>query len=121
MDRLKDKVAIATAAGSGIGRASAILFAKEGAKVLVMDIDSATGEDTVKAIKDAGGEASFFQGDVSKVSDMELALLQNTRKMAFHSFELRTSRGGLCNRMIWRLFRKLMHAVLRSAELTQET
>lgn len=71
MDRLKDKVAIATAAGSGIGQASAVLFAKEGAKVIVMDIDSAKGESTVKTIKDSGGEASFFEGDVTIISDME--------------------------------------------------
>ena len=71
MDRLKDKVAIVTAAGSGIGRASAILFAQEGAKVIISDIDPNKGEDTVKTIKQSGGEAFFVKADASKVSDMK--------------------------------------------------
>jgi NAD(P)-dependent dehydrogenase (short-subunit alcohol dehydrogenase family) len=71
MSRLKDKVAIITAAGSGMGRASALLFAQEGAKVVVSDIDRSRGQETVKHIKEAGGEATFVQADVSKVLDME--------------------------------------------------
>ena len=70
MNRLKDKVAIVTAGGSGIGKASAILFAQEGAKVLVNDIDQVKGEYTVKIIKNAGGEAVFYKADVSIVADM---------------------------------------------------
>jgi len=49
--RLAHKIAVITGAGSGIGRASAILFAKEGAKVVVADINDAGGEETVAAIK----------------------------------------------------------------------
>lgn len=66
--RLKDKVAIITASGSGMGRASAILFAKEGAQVVVADINVEKGEETVKTIREAGGEASFFRVDVSDLS-----------------------------------------------------
>jgi len=69
--RLEDRVAVITGAGSGMGRASAQLFAKEGAKVVVADIDPAGGQETVELIKDAGGEATFVQVDVSKVSDLE--------------------------------------------------
>jgi len=71
MSRLKDKVAIITAAGSGMGRASALLFAQEGAKVVVADIDVSKGHETVKLIKDAGGDATFAQVDVSKISDLK--------------------------------------------------
>lgn len=71
MNRLEDKVAVITAAGSGIGRATAILFAQAGAKVVVSDIDQDKGEDTVKAISGAGGEAIFVKADAAKVSDME--------------------------------------------------
>lgn len=53
--RLQDKVAIVTGAGSGIGRESAILFAKEGAKVVVADIDEKKGQDTVQEIQSSGG------------------------------------------------------------------
>ena len=55
--RLVNKVAIITGAGSGIGRASAYLFAREGAKLVVADIDDAGGEETVATINADGGEA----------------------------------------------------------------
>lgn len=68
--RLKDKVAIITAAGSGSGRAGALIFAREGAKVVVGDISSQAGKDTVNMVKKAGGEAIFVQMDAGKVGDM---------------------------------------------------
>lgn len=64
--RLRDKVAIVTGAGSGIGRATAILFAKEGAKVMVSDIESSLGKETVKEISKNGGTAVHVAIDVSK-------------------------------------------------------
>jgi NAD(P)-dependent dehydrogenase (short-subunit alcohol dehydrogenase family) len=69
--RLDDKVAVVTAAGSGMGRASAQLFAREGAKVVAADIDPKGGEETVELIRQHGGEAMFVQADVAKVRDME--------------------------------------------------
>jgi len=69
--RLKDKVAVITGAGSGMGRASALLFAKEGAKVVVADINPKSGDETVQLIKQERGEAIFVQVDVSKVGDVE--------------------------------------------------
>jgi NAD(P)-dependent dehydrogenase (short-subunit alcohol dehydrogenase family) len=68
--KLKDKVAIITAGGSGSGRAGAILFSREGAKVAVADIDAKGGNETVKLVKEAGGEATFVQTDCGKVADM---------------------------------------------------
>ncbi|MFB3923257.1 MAG: SDR family NAD(P)-dependent oxidoreductase [Terriglobia bacterium] len=67
--RLKSKVAIITGAASGIGRATAELFAEEGAKVIVADIDSAGGEQTVKNIRAKGGEALFVEADISEDED----------------------------------------------------
>ncbi len=69
--KLAGKVALITGAGSGFGRASAVLFAKEGAKVIVSDINAKTGNKTVDLIKKGGNEASFVQADVSKSSDVE--------------------------------------------------
>ncbi len=62
---LKDRVAIITGSGRGIGKAAALLFAQEGAKVVVSDIDPAPAEETVAEIKNAGGEAICYNGDAT--------------------------------------------------------
>jgi NAD(P)-dependent dehydrogenase (short-subunit alcohol dehydrogenase family) len=69
--RLEGKVAVITGAGSGIGRATAKLFAKEGAKVLVADYNSKLGQETVQEIKKAGGTANFVEVDVARIADNE--------------------------------------------------
>ncbi|CAG0977151.1 MAG: 2,5-dichloro-2,5-cyclohexadiene-1,4-diol dehydrogenase [Candidatus Methanoperedens nitroreducens] len=63
--RVKDKVVIITGGGSGIGRETGILFAKEGAKVVIADVNEKAGAETVELIKNAGGEAFFARLDVS--------------------------------------------------------
>jgi len=67
--RVKDKVALVTGAGAGIGKASALLLAKEGAKVAVGDFDAAAAEETTEMIRKAGGEAIAVKGDVSVEAD----------------------------------------------------
>jgi NAD(P)-dependent dehydrogenase (short-subunit alcohol dehydrogenase family) len=73
--RLQGKVALVTGAASGIGRAAALAFAREGAKVVVADIVPQGGNETVQMIKEAGGEATFVKADVSRAQDVE-ALIQ---------------------------------------------
>jgi 3-oxoacyl-[acyl-carrier protein] reductase len=68
--RLAGKVAIVTGAGSGIGRGIALLFAKEGASIVVADINDVNGQDTVSIIKSESGNASFMHADVSIASDV---------------------------------------------------
>src|SRR5262245_22564554 len=69
--RLKDKIALITGAGSGIGRETARLFAKEGAAVVVVDIDDGMGEETVSAIELEKGRAAYIHADVSKSADCQ--------------------------------------------------
>ena len=71
MGRLESKVALITGAGSGFGRATSLLFVKEGAKVVVVDWVAEGGKETVKMIEDSGGEALFVQADVSKTKDVK--------------------------------------------------
>ena len=74
--RLRDKVALITGGGGGIGRESATLFAREGASVVVADIDEQTGQETVAAIQEAGGAAEFVRADVSQRTDCEQMVSQ---------------------------------------------
>jgi NAD(P)-dependent dehydrogenase (short-subunit alcohol dehydrogenase family) len=69
--RLENKVAIITGGGGGIGRATAIRFAKEGARVLVADIEEEAGIKTVQVIKESGGEAEFVRVNMTKPEDVE--------------------------------------------------
>src|SRR5947208_13596720 len=67
--RLKDRVAIVTGAGSGIGAASALAMAREGARVLVVDINDAAVKKTVEQIEKAGGQAAGARADVTRAAD----------------------------------------------------
>ncbi|MEC0230592.1 SDR family NAD(P)-dependent oxidoreductase [Paenibacillus alba] len=69
--RLQDKVILITGSGSGIGRSSALLFAKEGAQVIVNDLDEGKGTQTVQEITDAGGKAQFIQADVTHADSVK--------------------------------------------------
>ncbi len=71
MNRLSGKVALITGGGSGIGKASCRLFAREGAKVVVVDMKKDTAQATVDEITAAGGDARAFAADISKAKDCE--------------------------------------------------
>lgn len=78
MNKLMDgKAGLVTGAGSGIGQATAVAFAKEGAKVVVSDINEEAGSETIRLIEEAGGEAIFFNCDVSDEEQVK-ALVDKT-------------------------------------------
>jgi len=75
--RLQAKVALVTGAGSGIGRAAAVLFAREGAKVVLADIDATGGDETAAIIRSDGGDALFVRTDIANAAEVE-ALVRTT-------------------------------------------
>lgn len=68
---IQDKVCIVTGAGSGIGRAIAIAFGREGGRVVVSDVDEKGGAETVRLLNEAGTAAGFVAADVSRAADCE--------------------------------------------------
>ena len=68
---LENKVALVTGAASGIGRASSLILAREGAKMVVSDIDASGAEETLSLIKERGGDGVFVHADVSKSNDVQ--------------------------------------------------
>lgn len=80
MGLVDDKIALVTGGASGFGRAMAELYAKEGAKVVVSDIAEEGGEETVKMVKDAGGDAIFVKADVSKPEECEKLVKEAVNK-----------------------------------------
>lgn len=72
--KLRDRVALITGGGSGIGQASAVLFAREGAKVAVVDVREEAAKQTAQQIEGAGGEALAIRADVTRAADNQLAV-----------------------------------------------
>ena len=80
MDRVKDKVAIVTGGGSGIGEATSKLLAREGARVAVVDIDDENGQRVAKEIKAAGGKADFWHMNIASEKEVEQTFADVNKK-----------------------------------------
>ncbi len=79
-DRLARKVALITGAGMGMGREAAVLFAEQGARIVVCDIDAAAAEGTVALVEKAGGEAVAVTGDVAVEADVKRMVEDGVRR-----------------------------------------
>jgi NAD(P)-dependent dehydrogenase (short-subunit alcohol dehydrogenase family) len=79
-DRLRGKVALITGAGAGMGREAAVLFAEEGGKIVVADIDQAAAAETVKKVEAAGGQAVAVAGDVALEADVQRMIGEGVKK-----------------------------------------
>ena len=93
MKLLENKVAIITGAGSGIGKATAELFAKEGAKVVVSDINEKNGHTAVEEIQKNGGEAFFIHADTSSPQDNEALVQQTVQK--YGTLDIAVNNAGI--------------------------
>jgi NAD(P)-dependent dehydrogenase (short-subunit alcohol dehydrogenase family) len=93
--RLKDRIAVVTGAGSGIGRASALLFAREGAFVALVDRDEAAMNETLQAVRGANGQGSAHQGDVGD-GDFAKATVEDVASRHGRIDVLMTAAGWSC-------------------------
>lgn len=93
MKSLEGKVAIVTGAGSGIGNAISLLYASEGAKMVVSDIDEKGGNATVAAIKEKGGDAIFVKADTSKPDDSKQLVEQAVKQ--FGAIHIAVNNAGI--------------------------
>ena len=91
--RLENKVALITGGGSGIGYQTALLFAKEGASIVVVDINAKGGNQTVKEITEQGGQAVYVDADVTQASDCEMMI--QTAESTYGKLDILFNNAGI--------------------------
>lgn len=94
--RLENKVALISGAGMGQGRSACLIFAREGAKIVALDIDEAAGKETVKLVKEQGGEAVYCNCDIAVEKQVEKAVVDGVN--AFGKLNILYNNAGV----LWR-------------------
>jgi len=94
--RLENKVALISGAGMGQGRSACLIFAREGAKIVALDIDEAAGKETVKLVKEQGGEAVYCNCDIAVEKQVEKAVVDGVK--AFGKLNILYNNAGV----LWR-------------------
>lgn len=97
MPSFQDQVALVTGAASGIGRATAEMFARQGSKVVVSDVNEAGGAETVDTIRQAGGEAIFIRCNVADIDDVNA--LHTTAVEVFGRLDIGINNAGIGGRI----------------------
>ena len=92
----QDKIVLITGSGSGIGKVSAQLYAKEGASLIISDINEQGGHETVKEIKAAGGEAMFIKANVAKYEDVKSLIDQIVS--TYGRLDIAVNNAGIANK-----------------------
>jgi NAD(P)-dependent dehydrogenase (short-subunit alcohol dehydrogenase family) len=92
---LKDRVALITGAGRGIGQGTALRFAREGAKLALVDIETSHLEDTAGKLREAGAEFECYQGDVSRTEDVDRFFAQAVER--FGRLDIDVNNAGIGN------------------------
>ena len=93
MKQLEGKTALITGSGSGIGRSTALLMAKEGARIMVSDINEEGGQETVKMIVDSGGEAAFVKANVANAEEVKNLVAQTVQ--IFGRLDIAVNNAGI--------------------------
>ncbi|MBM3944049.1 MAG: SDR family oxidoreductase [SAR202 cluster bacterium] len=96
--QLQDKIVIVTGAGSGIGRASAIALAREGAKVVVSDVEGPGANETAETIRRAGGEATFVPCDVTQDGEVQALVAETVR--IYGRLDCAHNNAGIAGRLV---------------------
>jgi NAD(P)-dependent dehydrogenase (short-subunit alcohol dehydrogenase family) len=108
--RLESHVAVVTGAASGIGRACAMRYAREGARVVIADVDEAGGHETLELVRAAGGTAIFTHCDVTREDDIQAALEAGISGFGFISL--------WHNNAFWSVFRNIVEQSLEEFDRT---
>ncbi|MAG32144.1 MAG: hypothetical protein CL908_14775 [Deltaproteobacteria bacterium] len=112
--RLRDKIAIVTGGSSGFGRATAVRFAEEGAKVVIADVDEAWGKESVSLVEQSGSEAALVVGDIGTAEGAQRAVQRTLER--FGGLDVLVNNAGIAQGDLedtWNVSEELWDRIIR--------